>query len=112
MEVNEVMLFVIGIVASLFVWAIKLYRSRSGKDIPTAVLQWGVYGASLVLALIFQLPILPAVSFVGGPVEIVGAAFEWVGALLASIAPAFTFATLLYSTLLKQVLEKIAPMGK
>ena len=109
MELSEVMLFIVGIAASLIVWAVKVYQSRSGKNVSTAVLQWGVYGVSLALAVVFQLPVLPDVVFAGSPVEIVGAAFEWVGALLASIAPAFTFATLLYTTLLKQVLDKISP---
>ena len=112
MEINEVMLFVIGLVASIIVWGVKVYQSKSGKDVPTSVLQWLVYGVSLVLALVFQLPVLPAVSFLGSPVEIIGAAFEWVGALLVSIAPAFTFATLVYSTLLKQVLEKVVSTAK
>ena len=107
MEINEVMLFIIGIAATVIVWGIKLYRTRSGGEVSTVFLQWLVYVVSLGLALAFQLPVLPAVSFVGGPIEIVGAAFEWVGALIAPIAPAFTFATLLYSTLLKLVMDKL-----
>lgn len=107
MELNDVMLFVIGLAASVIVWAVKLYRVRSGKEVSTVVLQWGVYVVSLGLALAFQIPVLPSISFVGGPVAIIGAIFEWVGALIAAIAPAFTFATLIYSTLLKRILDSL-----
>jgi len=109
MEISEVTLFVIGLAASIIVWGIKTYQIKSGKDIPTVILQWLVYGVSLVLALIFQLPVLPEISFLGSPVEIIGAGFAWIGALLTSIAPAFTFATLVYTTLLKSIMEKLTP---
>ena len=104
---DEVTLFVVGLVATVLVWIFKTYMNKTGKEVPTVVLQWTVFGVSAAIALAFGLPQLPPLDLGGDPTQVVAALLQWVADFIAAIAPAFTFATLVYSTLLKKVLDGI-----
>jgi len=105
MELSEVQLFLIGLLAPIIVWLIKFWQQRSGNEIPSGWLTAGVYVVSLGLALVFGLPALPPFGPVSDPVSFVAACIQWLSALLVNIGPVVGLATLLYNALLKQVLD-------
>ena len=107
MELTEVQLFILGLVATVIVWLVKVVRARAGKDIPSGWLTTGVYVVSFVLALLFGLPALPAWPAIGGPVDFVAALLQWVNDFLINVGPIVALATLLYNALLKKVLDRL-----
>lgn len=105
MELSEVHLFVIGLLAPIIIWGVKTWQERSGKPVPSGVLTAGVYVVSFGLGLLFGAPILPAFGPFSDPVSFVGACLQWLGDFLIAVGPLVGFATLVYNALLKRVLD-------
>jgi len=108
MELDPITLWAIGIIATLLAAGIKFYEARTGKVVQTVVKQWIVFGLSLAIALIASVPVLPPLHLGGDPTQIVGGLITWVSQLIAAVGPYFTVATLVYTTLLKQLVDKQA----
>ena len=107
-EISPELMFVIGLVASVIVWLVKL-ASKRGKAIPSGWLTAGVYVVSAILAFLFSpvsLPQFPAWS--GDLSKFVSELVVWVGELLVPLSAFVGFATLVYNALLKKVLDGIA----
>lgn len=107
MELSEVHLFVIGLVATGLIWAVKFWREQSGKPIPSGWLTAGVYVVSFGLALAFGLPAIPPFGPFNDPISFVAACLQWLTDFLVIIGPFVGFATLIYNALLKKVLDGI-----
>lgn len=107
MELSPELVFVIGIVASALVWALRLL-AKNGKQIPDAWLTAGVYVVSGVLAAIFALPSLPVFPPFVDLASFVPAFLQWCADLLVPLSAFVGFAGLVYQALLKKVLEGVA----
>lgn len=105
MELTDIHLFVISLIAPVLVWIVKFWQERSGKEIPSGWLTAGVYAAAFGLALLFGLPAIPAFAGFEDPVSLVSACMQWLGDFLVNIGPFVAFATLMYNALLKRVLD-------
>lgn len=99
---TEVQLMVIAVVASLIVWLLKLAKA----DASSGWLTVAVYGVSLALAWVFAPLALPPLPACGEISTCVIDVVAWVGELLVPISAFVGFATLIYNTLLKSILEK------
>jgi len=107
-EISPELMFVIGLVASVIVWLVKL-ASKRGKAIPSGWLTAGVYIVAAVLAFAFSPVSLPSFPTWGGDLaEFVPALVAWAGELLVPLSAFVGFATLVYNALLKKVLDGIA----
>lgn len=107
MELSPELVFVIGLVASVVVWLLRLL-AKNGKSIPDAVLTVGVYVVSGVLALLFATPSLPAFPPFVDMASFVPAFLVWIGDLLVPLSAFVGFAGLIYQSLLKRILEGAA----
>ena len=105
MELSEVHLFLISLIAPIIIWLVKFWRQRAGQDIPSGWLTAGVYVVALLLALAFGLPALPAFPPVSDPIQFITACLQWLSEFLVNVGPLVGFATLLYNALLKRVLD-------
>ncbi len=120
-ELNAQALWLIGIVASVIVYAVNFYQRKQGVEVSRKVLTAVLYVVSLGLVLAFgkfDLPVFPALPFLGTePVEvlsalivslglIIGYAGQWLTVLTA--VTGFAFAP--YNLLYKQVLARMAPL--
>lgn len=107
--VDPVQLYVIGVVATAFVYAVKLFSARfPNVTIKREWLTIILYLASLVLAVYWggiSFPVFPEFS---DPVSFVSASFTFVTALIAALAFPTSFATLIYNVLLKRVFDALA----
>lgn len=101
---TEIHFFVIALVASVIVWLLKLYKGKIGAGWLTGA----VYVVSLVLAFLFSPLALPPVPPFVDLVTFVPAILAWIGTLLIPLSAFVGFATLVYNTLLKAVLDKYA----
>ena len=101
---SEIQLFVIGAVASVIVWLLKLAKA----NIKSGWLTVGVYVVALVLAFFFASPVLPVFPACVDLVTCVPLVLAWIGDLLVPISAFVGFATLVYNVLLKQVLDNYA----
>jgi hypothetical protein len=101
---TEIQLFVIGAVASVIVWGLKM----SKVTVKSSWLTILVYAVSLGLGLAFAAPALPPFPVFADLVSFVPLFLVWVGDLLVPLSAFVGFATLIYNTLLKQVLDKYA----
>jgi len=99
---TEVQLIVIGLVASLIVWLLKL----ANADASSGWLTVAVYAVSLGLAWVFAPLVLPPFPACVDVAACVSDVVAWVGDLLVPISAFVGFATLIYNTLLKTILEK------
>lgn len=107
--VDPVQLYVIGVVASAFVYAVKLISTRY----PHIVIkrEWLtvlLYVASLGLAIYWggvTFPLFPAFS---DPVSFVSAVLTFITDLITALAFPTSFATLIYNVLLKRVFDAAA----
>lgn len=120
-ELNAQALWLIGIVASVIVYAVNFYQRKQGKEISRKVLTAVLYAVSLALVLAFgkfDLPSFPALPFVGSdPVSAISALIASLGLILGyagqwlTVLTAVTgFAVAPYNLLYKQVLERLAPL--
>jgi hypothetical protein len=101
---TEIQLFVIGAVASVIVWMLKMAKVTVKSSWLTVL----VYVVSLAIALAFAAPALPAFPVWVDLVTFVPLFIAWIGDLLVPLSAFVGFATLIYNTLLKQVLDKYA----
>jgi hypothetical protein len=101
---TEIQLFVIGAVASVIVWVLKMSKVTVKSSWLTVL----VYVVSLLLAFAFAAPALPLFPAFVDLASFVPLFIAWVGELLVPISAFVGFATLVYNTLLKQVLDKYA----
>lgn len=101
---SEIQLFVIGAVASVIVWVLKMSKVTVKSSWLTVL----VYAVSLVLAFAFAAPSLPMFPVFVDLVSFVPLLLAWIGDLLVPLSAFVGFATLVYNTLLKQVLDKYA----
>lgn len=99
---TEIQMFVIATVASAFVWTLRLAK----VELSAGWLTTAVYVISIALAYLFIPLIIPAFPPFGDAVSFVQAFVTWVGAVLLVFSPFAGFATLIYNTLLKMVLER------
>jgi len=107
-DISPELMFVIGLVASVIVWLVKL-ASRRGKTIPSGWLTAGVYVVSAVLAFLFSPVSLPPFPGWSGDLSaFVPAVIAWIGNLLVPLSAFVGFATLVYNVLLKKILDGIA----
>jgi len=107
-DISPELMFVIGFVASVIVWLVKLAGQR-GKTIPSGWLTAGVYVVSAILAFLFSpvsLPPFPGWS--GDLATFIPAIIAWIGNLLVPLSAFVGFATLVYNALLKKILDGIA----
>lgn len=107
MELTDVQLYVISIVAIVLIYVIRFIAVRlnwsPGRGWLTAFLY--VVAAGLALAWsAFKLPLFPAFD---GPVAFVTALFTFFNGLLFELGPVVAFATLIYNVLGKKVLDGI-----
>ena len=103
---SEIQLFVIGLAASVLVWIVKAVQSRGAK-LSSGLLTGIVYAIAFGLALAFApltLPLLPQYS---DPAQFVQAVIDYIGAAAVPVSAFVGFATLLYNSLLKRVLDGI-----
>lgn len=107
MELTEVMTWIVTVVAMVIAWLLKMYKAKTGVEFSTKALQWIVFGLAVVLSIVFNPPVFSLPSLGGSPVEIVGALLTWFADLFEAVGPIFTAATLLYSSLMKSIFEKI-----
>lgn len=106
---TEIQLFVIATVASVIVWLLKLWKGNVASGWLTA----GVYVVSLVLAFFFAPLALPAFPPFVDLATFLPALIGWIGEALIPLSAFVGFATLVYNTLLKAVLERrIRPLLK
>lgn len=101
---SEIQLFVIGAVASVIVWVLKMSKVAVKSSWLTVL----VYAVSLGLAFAFAAPTLPAFPVFVDLVTFVPLLLAYIGDLLVPLSAFVGFATLVYNTLLKQVLDKYA----
>jgi len=107
-ELLEWQVIVVGLVAGVLGQAIKVYREKSGKEIPTVAIQWVIFGLSLPFAAWwagFVFPPLPVFS--GEPVEIVASVLGFAGALVNMAGQFIGTATVIYHVLKPLVYDKI-----
>lgn len=105
MELSEVQLWLIGMIAMLIIWIINYWRKQGGADIPSGWLTAGVYVVAFLLALAFGLPAIPVFPAFEDPVSFVASCFAWLNAFLVNVGPIVALATLIYNALLKKVLD-------
>ena len=101
---SEIQLFVIGAVASVIVWVLKMSKVTVKSSWLTVL----VYAVSLALAFAFAAPALPALPVYVDLISYVPLLLAWIGDLLVPLSAFTGFATLIYNVLLKQVLDKYA----
>lgn len=106
---TEFQLVVIGLAASVIVYALKLLK----VNLSAGWLTTGVYVAALGLAFYFAPLTVPAFPPFTDPVTFVQALVAWIGAALIPLSAFVGFATLVYNVLLKNILYKYgAPLFK
>ena len=103
---DAVQMYVIGVAASVVVYALKLIGQRwpqwtIKRDWLTVILYVGAWG----LALVFQKMALPSFPAFNDPVSFVSAALSFLVLLVEALGPAVAFATLIYNVLLKKVFD-------
>ena len=120
-ELNDIIVWVIGILASAIVYAINYWQRQSGKEISRKWLTFGLYVVSLALVLVFgrfAWPIFPSIPvFPVEPLDIantalvfLGSILGWAGQLLTLLTAVGGYAALPYNLLYKNIFEKIAPL--
>ncbi len=107
--VDPVQLYVIGLVASAIVYAVKVFSVRfPNVTIKREWLTVILYVASLVLAIYWggiSFPLFPEFS---DPVSFVSALLTFFTGLIAALAFPTSFATLIYNVILKRVFDGLA----
>jgi len=104
--VNDVQLYIIGLLASAFVYIAKLIVGK----FPNVVIRrdWLtvlLYVASFGLALLWSGFVVPVFGVFSDPLSFVAALLIWISDVLVALAVPVSFATLVYNVLLKKVLD-------
>lgn len=118
-ELTAAQIMIIGLVATLIVSAVNLYAKYRGKQLGRRWLTVGLFVISVILGFFWArplLPIFPAFPALGDDPALasalvmvfLGQMVVWLGELIAAASSLMGFATLIYNTLLKQVVDKLA----
>lgn len=107
MQLDPVVVWLIGIVSVAFVGIVKFIVARSGKQLPTIALQWIAFVISGLIALSQGFPVIPPLTLGGDPSQVVAVLFTWLSDLLVAVGPFFAYTTLIYTTLWKAVGDKL-----
>ena len=106
---NPVQLYLIGVIASVIVYIIKLISQKFPKFVfKREWLTIFLYVIAVVLSFFWQGVVLPVFGAFSDPVSFANSALTWISDVLVAIGPALAFATLIYNLLLKRVLERVA----
>lgn len=100
-------LVVLGLVASIVVWVLKIIFTDKGDRVPSWILTSGLYVVAFVLALVFNPVVLPPFPPFSDAPSFVSALLGYLNLLLPILAAAAGFATLIYQVILKRVLDGI-----
>ncbi len=98
MELNLYQIFLVGLVASALVQALRLIGANFNVKFSKAVIGWISAGVSLGLAVYFLLDQLPAL--VGDPMELITALATYVGLIVG-------WATLIYNIVFDKLLDVV-----
>jgi hypothetical protein len=105
-NVNEVQMYVIGVVASALLYGLKmLAKAYPQLVIKRAWLTVLLYVIALGMSVLWGGAFIPGFAEFSDPVTFVAAVFGWITALLVALAPSVSFATLIYNILLKRVFD-------
>lgn len=107
MELDPVVIWLIGIVSVAFVGIVRFIAAKTGKKLPTIALQWIAFVVAGAIALTQGFPVIPPLDLGGDPSQAMPALFAWLSDLLVAVAPFFTYATLIYTTLWKAIGDKL-----
>lgn len=103
---TDVQLYVIGLAATVILYALKLISTRYPKiNITREAIAALIYVVALGLSFYFGGFVFPAFGAFTDPVTFVSAGFGYINALLMAMAPSVSLATLFYNLLLKRVLD-------
>ncbi len=104
--VSDVQMYVIGVLASGVLYALKLISKRFPKIvIKRAWLTVLLYVAAFGLSVVWSGFMVPTFAVFSDPLTFVAAFFGWINAMLIALAPPVSFATLIYNILLKRVFD-------
>ena len=107
-ELTEVQIALIGIVALVIVQGLRLWKATTGTEFEQVTLTWIMFGIAVVLAYFFAAPAIPAFPVLAGdPTVIVGALFGWLATVVTVGAAILGFATLVYAVLEKAVMQNM-----
>ncbi len=103
---NDVQLYVIGVIASVVVYMLKIAAERFPHwTIRREWLSVCLYLAAWALSIFWGGVSLPAFGAFADPVTFVSALFTFISSLLVALGPSVAFATLIYNVLLKKALD-------
>ena len=106
---DPVQLFLIGLIASVIVYVIKLISSRMPNvSIKREWLTIFLYSIALGLSALWQGILLPTFPVFTDPVTFMSGLLRWLADILVAIGPSVGFATLIYNVLLARVLDGLA----
>ena len=106
---DPVQLYLIGVIASVIVYVIRLISQQfPNVSFKREWLTVFLYVIAVVLSVMWKGVALPAFGEYSDPVSFVSSALKWVSDIMVVIGPALAFATLIYNLLLKKVLEHVA----
>lgn len=108
-SVNEVQMYLIGVIASAVLYLLKFLAARFPHwTIKREWLTVGLYVIAGVLSALWSGLSLPVFGEFADPVSFITALFAFVNDLLFALAPSVAFATLIYNILLKRVFDEAA----
>jgi hypothetical protein len=106
---DPVQLYVIGVIASAIVYAVKLISEKFPQiNISRAWLTVILYVIALGLSATWGGVVLPSFGACTEPLSCVSSGLNYVSALLLALAPAAAFATLIYNVFLQKVFDATA----
>lgn len=106
---DETFLVLLGVVASVIVYAVKFAYNRNGVELGRVPLTWAVMGVSFVLGLLFHPVAWPALPVLGAdPAASLPALVDYIAQLTVSLGALVGTATVIYNLLLKRVLDGLA----
>lgn len=109
MELSEVQMVLIGVIATVIVYALNLLSKYFSVKLGRGWLSAIVYVIGAGLAVLWGAPIFPALPVFGGDVAVyAGLLFGYLGEVMTAVGPIVAFATLVYNALMKAVLDKLA----
>lgn len=104
--VSDVQMYVIGVLASGVMYALKFISSRFPKIvIKRAWLTVLLYVVAFGLSVMWSDFVIPIFAAFSDPLTFIAALFGWMNAMLIALAPPVSFATLIYNILLKRVFD-------
>lgn len=117
-DLTATQIMLIGLLATIIAGALNLYLKRQGKAPGRRWITLGLYVIAVLLAAFWARPLLPPFPAFPAPVDdpagmaalailYLGALVVWLGKLIAAASSIVGFATLIYNTLLKAVLDKL-----